>query len=190
MILFVILGFSSLPKERPRTAKAEKPRPPVAAPEETRKREEALLREHAEIEERLRQLEEAKFQEDAKRRNARVKTEEASPPHPRMPESCFVGEDGLPASREGSERWGSGYTFYMSSGGRAYHAKGCKIGDRTLLYPVNAYTAKTGYRYYNEPHYFRPCKYCNPELPDLTWYEEYKKTLHKSVSRSSQGQGL
>ena len=100
-----------------------------------------------------------------------IEPEESEPP---IPENCYIGEDGLPASVLGTEKWGEGYTFYMSDGGRAYHRRGCKVGDRTRLFAVNAYIAKTGYRYYNGPHYFRPCSYCNPVLPDLTWYEVYK----------------
>lgn len=91
------------------------------------------------------------------------------------PDNCFIGEDGLPACKDGPERWGDGYTFYMTASGRMYHTRYCKVGLRSPFHAVNAYDAKTGYRYYDGPHYYKPCSYCNPVLPDLSWYEEYQK---------------
>ena len=101
-------------------------------------------------------------------------SKKSEPPSP-MPENCFIGEDGLPACKDGPERWGEGYTFYMTASGRMYHTRYCKVGLRSPFHAVNAYTAKKGFRYYDGPHYYKPCSYCKPVLPDLTWYEKARK---------------
>ncbi len=89
------------------------------------------------------------------------------------PTNCYVGEDGLPACRTGDGRWGDGYTVYMTGGGRAYHLSSCRVVKSNYAIPVNAYRAKTGYRWYNGEHGYCPCSYCRPVLPDMAWYEKY-----------------
>ena len=89
------------------------------------------------------------------------------------PIDCYVGEDGLPASRSGNEKWGDEYTVYMTVSGRAYHKKNCSITVHSNAAAVNAYRAKTGFRRYQGKHYFYACSFCRPVLPDMAWYEKY-----------------
>ena len=91
------------------------------------------------------------------------------------PPNCYIGSDMLPACKDGQEKWGNGYTVYMTSSGQAYHSCGCRIIKKNYSTPVNAYSAKTGYRWYKGIQRFHPCSYCQPVLPDLTWYERYKE---------------
>lgn len=94
-------------------------------------------------------------------------------PSPDISVPFFVGEDGLPRCKDGDEKWGTGYTFYMTPKGRCFHTRNCEIGLQYDFHPINAYTAKTGYRYYNgvrQP--YCPCSICKPVLPDLAWYED------------------
>lgn len=85
------------------------------------------------------------------------------------PPCCFVGaRDGLPASIRGDEKWGTEYTFYVSSSGSAFHRPGCRYA--AYMRPVNAYVIR-----YCPPHgrVLRPCSVCRPALPDMAWYKEY-----------------
>lgn len=79
------------------------------------------------------------------------------------PKNCFVADDGLPAA-SGTERWGTGYTFYVTYSGQAFHERACRFARGAN--PTNAYTL---FRW-SDKH---PCGYCRPKLPDLSWYEEY-----------------
>ena len=81
------------------------------------------------------------------------------------PHYCFVADDGLPAA-SGKERWGYGYTFYVTYSGQAFHKSTCRFAQGGL--PKNAYSL---YRW-SDKH---PCSYCRPKLPDLSWYHEYLK---------------
>lgn len=85
------------------------------------------------------------------------------------PPGCFVGaRDGLPANIRGDEKWGSEYTFYVSSGGSAFHRPGCRYAAD--MRPINAYVLR-----YLPPQgrLRRPCSVCHPVLPDMAWYKEY-----------------
>lgn len=80
-----------------------------------------------------------------------------------IPRGQWIGSDGLPRS-EGSGRWGSVFTFFVSSSGKAYHDRWCRYSGRI---EVNAYNL----RYSGKT----PCKVCKPTLPDMAWVDEYKK---------------
>lgn len=79
------------------------------------------------------------------------------------PSGCFVADDGLPAA-PGTERWGYGYTFYVTYSGKAFHNSSCRYGQGCI--PENAYNLSR----WSDKH---PCCYCRPKLPDLSWYQEY-----------------
>lgn len=85
------------------------------------------------------------------------------------PQGCFVGmRDGLPASIRGDEKWGTEYTFYVSSEGSVFHRPDCRYA--AYMRPVNAYVLR-----YLPPQgrLRRPCSVCRPVLPDMAWYKEY-----------------
>lgn len=80
-----------------------------------------------------------------------------------IPRGSSIGADGLPRSG-GDSKWGKLYTFYVTKTGKTYHRKyGCSRA-RTA---VNAYNIQTKGRLF-------PCGICKPELPDMTWVEQYK----------------
>lgn len=91
------------------------------------------------------------------------------------PPFCFIGEDGLPACKDGLaiEKWGYGYTFYKTPSGKVFHSPDCKYARRHDAIPVNAHDAKH--------HIIYSCGYCRPVVPDLTWYDRYRqiKTLRE-----------
>jgi len=91
------------------------------------------------------------------------------------PKDCLVGEDGLPACKKGDEKWGIEYTVYMTASGGSYHKKDCRIIQRKMFFPINAYEALHGSKSFRGNHHNHPCSICNPVLPDMSWYERYKK---------------
>lgn len=78
-----------------------------------------------------------------------------------------IGSDGLPCGL-GSEKWGKGYTVYLtSSKSKVYHK--VPFCSASYGYPVNL--AKTGCRC--------PCSKCfRSPPPDLTWYEKQREIIH------------
>ncbi|MBQ7435033.1 MAG: hypothetical protein IJV51_04440 [Oscillospiraceae bacterium] len=146
------------------------------------KEEEYRIQEAARLE-RKKHLEEEMLRrsgEDRKKACAepKPKSKPKASPLSEIPPDCYVGDDNLPASYIGDEKWGEGFTFYMTSQGRAYHLKSCKIVKAHKAHPVNVYDAITGYRWYNGPHYFQPCSYCKPVPPDLSWFVRYKELMN------------
>lgn len=82
---------------------------------------------------------------------------------------CYIGKDGLPASRVAkySERWGDWFTLYVTSGGRCYHERTCLHLHGRDVQQINAMKVSAS-RYY-------PCSECKPVLPDMRWVSEYRR---------------
>lgn len=76
-----------------------------------------------------------------------------------MPDSCWIGKDGLPE--------GEGLTFYVSPSGKTFH--------RTPVCTKNAVIPCSAAKIWNRT----PCKRCHPEQPDLSWYYKYKTAMVK-----------
>ena len=91
------------------------------------------------------------------------------------PNDCLVRQDGLPACEEGDEKWGNEYTVYVTTSGSSYHKKDCRIIQGKVFFPVNSYEALHGSKRSRRDHHYHPCSKCNPILPDMSWYERYKK---------------
>lgn len=77
------------------------------------------------------------------------------------PYGCDIGLDGLPRG-SGSEEWGEGYTFYISSTG-TYHKRKCRYATQAA---INACYLRGNKKY-------KPCAFCKPVLPNMDWYDEY-----------------
>ena len=78
-----------------------------------------------------------------------------------MPDDTVIGEDGLPHGTGEHDQ----YIFYVTRNNNIYHAKnGCVM---TLMLPCNA--AELLYR--------APCRRCHPVCPDLSWYNDYRRTI-------------
>lgn len=92
-----------------------------------------------------------------------------------VPNGCLVRQDGLPACKEGDEKWGNEYTVYVTTSGSSYHKKDCRIIQGKVFFPVNSYEALHGSKRDRRDHHYHPCSKCNPILPDMSWYERYKK---------------
>ena len=91
------------------------------------------------------------------------------------PNDCLVRQDGLPACKKGDEKWGNEYTVYVTTSGSSYHKKDCRIIQGKVFFPVNSYEALHGSKYGGRNRHYHPCSKCNPILPDMSWYESYKK---------------
>lgn len=86
-----------------------------------------------------------------------------------MPEDTIIGEDGLPREKNapillrGKPYWGEKYTFYTSGSKHSivYHKPSCHHG----YISVHALDLAA----------FSPCGHCNPNLPNMDWYFEYKR---------------
>ena len=91
------------------------------------------------------------------------------------PNDCLVRHDGLPACKKGDEKWGNEYTVYVTTSGSSYHKKDCRIIQGKVFFPVNSYEALHGSKYGGRNRHYHPCSKCNPILPDMAWYERYKK---------------
>ena len=91
------------------------------------------------------------------------------------PNDCLVRHDGLPACKKGDEKWGNEYTVYVTTSGNSYHKKDCRIIQGKVFFPVNSYEALHGSKYGGRNRHYHPCSKCNPILPDMAWYERYKK---------------
>ena len=83
-----------------------------------------------------------------------------------IPPGSKIGDDGLPCESAPGQRfrWGETYTFFASRYGVAFHRYGCEFsGNACQCNAIHVYGSK------------RPCRVCNPVLPDLSWYFEYQK---------------
>lgn len=83
-----------------------------------------------------------------------------------IPSGSAVGLDGLPCDAQTSLilPWGAHYTFFVTQGGKAFHTFGCQhLAHKGL--------AENAFRVRN----MEKCHTCNPKLPDLSWYDEYKR---------------
>lgn len=79
-----------------------------------------------------------------------------------VPSGDGVDLNGNPCS-QGTGEWGSKYTFYVCPNRKTLHkTRGCS----GACHPINAASARHGYV---------TCKRCKPELPDLSWYTEYRR---------------
>lgn len=91
---------------------------------------------------------------------------------------CYVGKDFLPACALGEGKWGVAYTFVYTRSTHRYHRLDCryaKMSPGVLAGPcVNAYNI---YRCLDHS-----CRICKPTLPDMEWYENYKR-IKKVVER-------
>lgn len=76
-----------------------------------------------------------------------------------MPDAMEIGSDGLPRII-GETGWGTVNTFYRTAKGRSFH---CKAGCSGATHAIHAVDARL----------LKPCKRCNPLLPDLSWYDKY-----------------
>lgn len=92
----------------------------------------------------------------------KTREEIASPPS-----GSSIGNDDLPCSavNPNGKRWGD-YTVFVSAKGSRYHGKQGCCGANT---EVNAFTVR----------HFCACKRCKPQVPDMTWVEEYKEAMSK-----------
>lgn len=81
-----------------------------------------------------------------------------------IPKGTELGEDGLPREANPNRyfAWGERYTFFTSNSRKTYHLHNCRHAGYTQENAVQV-------------RYLKPCKVCNPELPDLSWYDEYKR---------------
>lgn len=80
-----------------------------------------------------------------------------------LPDYISVGDDGLPFT-PGEEKWGPIFTFYTSRD--KYHSRHCQYAP--LDWPVNAHRIKISQQH-------RPCRICQPKLPDTDWVDEYRE---------------
>ena len=82
---------------------------------------------------------------------------------------CYIGKDGLPASRvaKHGERWGDWFTLYVTSNGSCYHERTCQYLHGRNVRQINGVNMPSS-RYY-------PCSECNPTLPDMRWISEYRR---------------
>lgn len=78
-----------------------------------------------------------------------------------IPSDTEIGSDGLPKEK-GADGWGKKYTVYRSRTGKVFHRAGCNPAANI---PVHVFTASS----------LKPCKKCNPELPDKQWFIEYSR---------------
>jgi len=85
-----------------------------------------------------------------------------------IPLGFEVGDDGLPREKGSHSNWGC-FTFYTSQNMKKYHHDVLCHGT----IPINAAQITRD---------MEPCKRCNPKLPDLHWYLDYKDA--KSVEQS------
>lgn len=95
------------------------------------------------------------------------------------PEDSEIGSDGLPRLKRARNLWGRRYTRYISRTGETYHKdKGCCNAH----IPVNVYSI---YKQ-SDPSVkgLRPCRRCNPTIPDLIWVDKW---LELSPSKDSYG---
>lgn len=96
-----------------------------------------------------------------------------------IPRGSSIGADGLPRSGGGG-KWGALYTFYVTETGKTYHRKyGCSHARLAR----NAYNIRADTR-------LHPCRRCKPELPDMTWVEQYKTVKHNAEKFGVQVDGL
>lgn len=79
-----------------------------------------------------------------------------------VPPHVTIGEDGLPCGDDASERvpWGESYTFFCTPGRSTFHRHGCAHAGILRVHALDV------------PGMI-PCKTCHPELPDLSWYDDY-----------------
>lgn len=83
--------------------------------------------------------------------------------------SYYIGTDGLPACRvaEHGEKWGGTFTFYVTSGGKRYHKRTCRVLIGRDFRQINAENIC-----YSRYH---PCTRCHPTLPDMGWVQKYRE---------------
>lgn len=89
-------------------------------------------------------------------------------PQKLIPPGTSIGDDGLPVEDDWREfcrfGWGEKYTFFKTYRSNTYHRHGCRYAG---IYKVHAVNAKK----------LRPCKKCNPVLPDMDWFSEYNRLV-------------
>lgn len=86
------------------------------------------------------------------------------------PDGDTVGSDGLPRSQDCTKhKWGDKYTFYIALDSKSvkFHAANCAHKGGV---PVNAY-------FLSKKYIRTPCKFCNPQIPNLSWYFRYKEIM-------------
>lgn len=78
-----------------------------------------------------------------------------------MPADTEIGKDGLPRQKGATVNWGPKYTVFKAPSGKRYHRASCGRGTQPIhVYFVRGLTA---------------CGICNPHIPDLAWYTEYRR---------------
>lgn len=78
-----------------------------------------------------------------------------------IPADTEIGKDGLPRQKGAVTNWGAKYTVYKAPSGKRYHRASCGRGTQ----PVHVYFVRG----------LASCGLCNPHIPDLTWYTEYRR---------------
>lgn len=86
-----------------------------------------------------------------------------------FPEGAHLTDDLLPYLETGRGRWGGKYTFFKTASGQCYHRyRNCNHAN----IEVNAFTLS---EYARPRTRLRPCRVCNPVLPDVHWVQECRK---------------
>lgn len=80
-----------------------------------------------------------------------------------IPSDTCIGVDGLPREHGAPKgSWGKKYTVYRSASGHTYHKTSGCAGADTPLHVLHVGS-------------LIPCKRCKPSLPDMQWFEDYKR---------------
>lgn len=86
-----------------------------------------------------------------------------------FPPGSYLTDDLLPATPSNSSEWGDTYTFFVSRTGQMYHRQngcsGANIGINAFM--LSEFATPRSNR--------RPCRRCNPRLPDMRWVQQCRE---------------
>lgn len=87
----------------------------------------------------------------------------------RFPPGSYLTDDLLPATPSNSGEWGDMYTFFVSRTGQTYHwSRGCSGANIEInAFMLSEFATPRSNR--------RPCRRCNPRLPDMRWVQQCRE---------------
>lgn len=86
-----------------------------------------------------------------------------------FPPDSYLTDDLLPYRRTGRGSWGGRYTFFVSRSGQCYHwRRGCNHAN----IEINAFMLS---EFAKPRRNLRPCRKCNPVLPDVRWVQQCRE---------------